>query len=203
MKFFNLISFVVVFLISAVSANAQSDYRIRPGDVLQIEVLEDPSLNRAITVLPNGQITFPFAGNISAGSRTVSQVQASLRQGLSSNFTSPPTVFVGVQPYQDPFASTQTATGPTIDVYFVGEVNNPGVVQVEKGTTLLQAVAVSGGVSRFAAIKRIQLRRTDPRTRVQRVTILNYKALANGAVTTDIELKDGDVILVPERRLFE
>ena len=33
--------------------------------------------------------------------------------------------------------------------------------------------------------------------------ILNYKALANGAVTADIELRDGDVILVPERRLFE
>ena len=38
---------------------------------------------------------------------------------------------------------------------------------------------------------------------VQRVTILNYKALADGAVTNDIELRDGDVILVPERRLFE
>ncbi len=203
MKFFNLISFVVVLLISAVTANAQGDYRIRPGDVLQIEVLEDPSLNRAVTVLPNGQITFPFVGTVRAGRQTVSQVQTSLRQGLSSNFTSPPTVFVGVQPFLDLNATTQTTTGPTIDVYFVGEVNNPGVIQVERGTTLLQAVAVSGGVSRFAAIKRIQLRRTDPRTRVQRVTILNYKALANGAVTTDIELKDGDVILVPERRLFE
>ena len=74
---------------------------------------------------------------------------------------------------------------------------------VTPGTTLLQAVAISGGVSRFAAVKRIQLRRTNPSTGVQNVTILNYKALANGAVTTDIELKDGDVILVPERRLFE
>ena len=89
-----------------------------------------------------------------------------------------------------------------MDVYFVGEINNPGVVQVERGTTLLQAVAISGGVSRFAAIKRIQLRRTGA-DGVQRVTILNYKALADGAVTTDIELKDGDVILVPTRRLFE
>ena len=59
-------------------------------------------------------------------------------------------------------------------------------------------VAISGGVSRFAAIKRIQLRRTGA-DGVQRVTILNYKALADGAVTTDIELKDGDVIEVDLR----
>ncbi|MEP4037555.1 SLBB domain-containing protein, partial [Pseudophaeobacter sp.] len=85
---------------------------------------------------------------------------------------------------------------------FVGEVNNSGIVQIKPGTTLLQAVAISGGVTRFAAIKRIQLRRTGT-DGVQRVTILNYKALANGAVTNDIALRDGDVILVPERRLFE
>lgn len=201
MKFAHLISLVMALLLSAVTAHAQNDYRIRPGDLLQIEVLEDPSLNRTVAVLPNGQISFPFAGTLRAGDRTIGQLQASLRNALSSNFAAPPTVFVGVQPFQD-LTTFSGLSGPTIDVFFIGEVNSPGRVEVESGTTLLQAVAVSGGVSRFAAIKRIQLRRTGA-DGVQRVTILNYKALANGAVTTDIELKDGDVILVPTRRLFE
>ena len=200
MKLVYLFSFIVTLLVSTISAQAQGDYRIRAGDVLQIEVLEDPSLNRAVAVLPGGQISFPFAGTIRAGGQTIGQVQATLRNALSPNFASPPTVFVGVQPFQDP--DDLALDGPTIDVYFVGEVNNPGRVQVETGTTLLQAVAISGGVSRFAAVKRIQLRRTGA-DGVQRVTFLNYRALADGAVTTDIELKDGDVILVPERRLFE
>lgn len=202
MKFIYLLSFVMALVVSAVSASAQSDYQIRSGDVLQIEVLEDPSLDRAVVVLPNGQISFPFAGTLRAGGRTIGQVQASLRDALASNFAAPPTVFVGVQPSRDEAAEAEARLGPTIDVYFVGEVNRPGLVQVKKGTTLLQAVAVSGGVSRFAAIKRIQLRRTGA-DGVQRVTFLNYKALADGAVTNDIELRDGDVILVPERRLFE
>ena len=202
MKFISVIFFVVSLMISAVSASAQSDYRIRPGDVLQVEVLEDASLNRAVVVLPNGQISFPFAGTLNAGGRTIGQVQANIRTALSPNFAAPPTVFVGVQPLRDDVAAAEARLGPTIDVYFVGEVNRPGLVQIKKGTTLLQAVAVSGGVSRFAAIKRIQLRRTGS-DGVQRVTFLNYKALADGAVTNDIELKDGDVILVPERRLFE
>jgi polysaccharide biosynthesis/export protein len=202
MKFAYLLSFVVALMFGAVSASAQSDYRIQSGDVLQIEVLEDPSLDRAVVVLPNGQISFPFAGTLRAGGRTIGQVQASLRDALSSNFAAPPTIFVGVQPVRDDAALAEARLGPTIDVYFVGEVNRPGIVQVRQGTTLLQAVAVSGGVSRFAAVKRIQLRRTGA-DGVQRVTFLNYKALADGAVATDIELKDGDVILVPERRLFE
>ncbi|MEM9500172.1 MAG: polysaccharide biosynthesis/export family protein [Pseudomonadota bacterium] len=201
MKLVYLFSFILTLMVSVVSAQAQGDYQIRSGDVLQIEVLEDPSLNRAVSVLPNGQFSFPFAGTLTAGGQTIGQVQAALRSALSPNFASPPTVFVGVQPFQDPTAAT-FLDGPTISVFFVGEVNVPGRVEVETGTTLLQAVAISGGVTRFAAVKRIQLRRTGA-DGVQRVTILNYRALADGAVTTDIELKDGDVILVPERRLFE
>jgi len=202
MKFLRFFSVVMVLMFCAISAQAQSDYTIRPGDVLQVEVLEDPSFNRAVIVLPNGQISFPFAGTLMAGGRTIGQVQAALRGALSSNFAAAPTVFVGVRPTSDEQAGQDVLLGPAIDVYFVGEVNRPGIVQVKEGTTLLQAVAVSGGVSRFAAIKRIQLRRTGS-DGVQRVTILNYKAIADGAVTNDIELRDGDVILVPERRLFE
>lgn len=202
MKLVYLFSFIMALMVSTATAYAQSDYRIRSGDVLQVEVLEDPSLNRAVVVLPNGQISFPFAGTLRAGGRTIGQVQANLRSALASNFAAPPTIFVGVQPVRNEEDELEARLGPTIDVYFVGEVNRPGLVQVKQGTSLLQAVAVGGGVSRFAAIKRIQLRRTGA-DGVQRVTILNYKALANGAITNDIELKDGDVILVPERRLFE
>ena len=201
MKLIRLFLAAIALTFCAFSASAQSDYTIRSGDVLQVEVLEDPSLNRAVTVLPSGQITFPFAGTVRVAGRSVGQVQNSIRDAISSNFAVPPTVFVGVQPRQDA-VSGSAIDGPSIDVYFVGQVNNPGLVAVKPGTTLLQAVAISGGVSRFAAIKRIQLRRTGS-DGVQRVTILNYKALADGAVTTDIELRDGDVILVPERRLFE
>lgn len=189
-------------LLLPLSAAAQSEYQVRAGDTLVIEVLEDATLNRSVVVLPDGFFSFPFAGSVRAGGRTVGQIQSDLASAITSNFVAPPNVFVAVQPAERlPVASS--SAGNTIDIYFLGEINNPGIQAVSPGTTLLQAVAISGGVSRFAAVKRIQLRRVDPATGVQNVTILDYKALANGAVTTDIELKDGDVILVPERRLFE
>ena len=192
-----------VFLILPLQSAAQDNYLIRPGDTLRIEVLEDPTLDRNVSILPDGRFSFPFAGTLTAAGQSVGQLQTSITNAIQSNFATRPTVFVSVQPtFRNDASNGGIAAGQAMDVYFVGEINNPGVVQVERGTTLLQAVAISGGVSRFAAIKRIQLRRTGA-DGVQRVTILNYKALADGAVTTDIELKDGDVILVPTRRLFE
>lgn len=195
----------LALILMAGTALAQSEYRLQPGDSLTIEVLEDATLNRAVLVLPDGRFNFPFAGSLQAAGRTVGEIEAAVASAIASNFASRPTVFVSARPLEralDPSDAT-LADSETIDIYFLGEVNNPGLVAVKPGTTLLQAMAIGGGVTRFAAIKRIQLRRTDQKTGVQDVVTLNYKALANGTASNVIELKDGDVILVPERRLFE
>lgn len=185
------------------TAFAQSEYKIRPGDTLVIEVLEDTSLNRSAVVLPDGRISFPFAGTIPVARRTVSQVQATIADSIAVNFANRPNVFVAVQPGQRVAPPPSVASPATIDVYFLGEVNTPGAKPLPPGTTLLQALAQTGGLTRFAADKRIQLRRTDPNVGKQIIIKINYRALANGAIMNDFMLADGDVILVPERRLFE
>lgn len=187
----------------ATAATAQSEYRVRSGDALVIEVLEDTSLNRSVVVLPDGRFSFPFAGSLKASGRTVGQIEASITSAIASNFAATPNVFVAVQPADRPRSSGGVAKTATIKVYFLGEVNGPGVKEVEPGTTFLQAMAQTGGMSKFAATKRIQLRRTE-RGGKQKVWTFNYKAIAQGAtLNSDPKLKDGDVILVPERRLFE
>lgn len=195
-----------LFVLSlAAPAWAQQDFRVRSGDVLRIEVLEDSSLNREVLVLPDGRFTFPFAGTIQAGGQTVRQIEAALTNRIASNFATEPNVFVSVQSLRQ---AEEAQVAPeelvTIDIYFIGEVASPGLREVEPGTTLLQALAQAGGFTNFAATKRIQLRRTDPRTGEQRVTRINYRAIADqGLPIRDPALADGDIILVPERRLFE
>ncbi len=193
--------FAVVSVIFATAAVAQSGYQIRPGDTLQVEVLEDPSLNRSVLVLPDGTISFPFAGSVRASGRTAGQVGDSITSGISSNFASEPNVFVTVQELRP--ATTSTGGRATIDVYMIGEIAAPGEKKLARGTTLIQALATTGGFTAFAAKKRILLRRTDANGK-QTVSRINYKAIADGtAVGQDIRLRDGDVIIVPERRLFE
>jgi polysaccharide export outer membrane protein len=179
------------------AALAQSaGYRIQPGDVLAITVLEDETLNRQTLVLPDGRISVPLAGSVNASGQSVEAVERAIADRLASNFAVRPSVFVSVVSVDE--------EEETFPIYVLGQVNSPGLVEVLPGTTLLQAVALSGGLDRFAATRRIQLRRTDSATGQERLYIFNYRAVERGgAITSMITLREGDVIVVPERRLFE
>ena len=84
---------------------------------------------------------------------------------------------------------------PAVPDLRVGQVGNPGMIEVDPGTTLLQAIAVAGGLDRFAAAKRIQLRRTDPATHRERLFLFNYRAVEGGGpIESMITLREGDVI---------
>ncbi len=193
-----LLSVLSLFIFGSF-AMAQSSYQIRPGDVLRIEVLEDESLNRDAVVLPDGTVSMPLVGSIPASGQTVEGIRSRIASGLAPNFASEPTVFVAVSS----LAERTTADTPTIHIFVMGEVTTPGKTEVERGTSLLQFLAQAGGFTRFAATKRIQLRRTDSKTGQQRVYVFNYRAVELGQAASSVTLRDGDVIVVPERRLFE
>lgn len=183
------------------AASAQGDYRVQEGDTLQLEVLEDSSLNRSLLVLPDGRITVPFVGPVRASGRTLSQIQANVRAGLTPSFAEAPTVFISLRALNVP-RPEEEEDPVTIAVYVVGEVEEPGKREIEPGTTLLQFFAEMGGFSRFAATKRIQLRTSRSGREV--VYALNYDEIERGSrVGTGTVLVDGDVIVVPQRRLFE
>lgn len=184
-------------------ALAQDNYKIKPGDVVRVEVLEDSSLNRDVIVLPDGRISFPLAGTVKAGGRSVEQVRGEVIEKLAPNFATEPTVFVSVTQLGTPVASGTTASKSTETIYFLGEVANPGAFEIESGTTMLQALASVGGFSKFAATKRIQLRRKDKSNKEQVYTV-NYKAILQGKSSIGMTIMEsGDVIIVPQRRLFE
>jgi polysaccharide export outer membrane protein len=171
------------------------DYRLQQGDTVQIEVLEDATLNRAVIVLPDGQISVPLVGSVRAAGRTLEQVQADLAERLAPSFAGPPTVFVTL--------TSLAREEPTIDIFIVGAANTPGRVEVPPGSTLLQAIAAAGGLSPFAATKRMQLRRVD-KAGNEKIFKIDYDAIERGASNVGAtRLTDGDVIVVPQRRLFE
>lgn len=193
---------LILALLAALSASvaaAQSRYAISRGDVLQVEVLEDSSLNRSVLVLPDGTISFPFVGSIPAAGRSIEQVRAALTAGIASNFAAPPNVYVSVGQLAERPARTQ-AEEPVIDIFTMGEIAKPGRFELPPGTTLLQALASAGGFTKFAAVKRVELRRTDPNSGTEQVYLFNYRG---GGIPGSTVLREGDVIVVPERRLFE
>lgn len=201
-----MIRFLTALLLTAGLAGsvaAQSNYRIQPGDTLQIEVLEDPNLNRSVLVLPDGSISFPLAGTAKAGGRSVDAVARTLASKMASSFAVEPTVLVSVGAL-GPRRSRVKAEPDLMNVYILGEANEPGRKEVLPGTTLLQFLAEAGGLSRFAAEKRIQLRRVDPKSGRETVYPFNFRTMGgSGSISGTTALAPGDVIVVPERRLFE
>lgn len=193
------IAALIVLLMATISASAQSTYKIQSGDTLQLEVLEDANLNRGMLVLPDGTVSVPLVGSVPAAGRTLAEVRSAVTAGLAPSFASGPTVFLSVGQ-----VSKAPATGGTrtITVYIMGEINQPGKLSVRRGTTLLQALAESGGMTKFASTKRLQLHRTDARGNQASYTF-NYNTITSGAQKTAIVLQSGDVITVPPRRLFE
>lgn len=190
-----LLALLTLVLAAPMALAQAAGYRIQPGDVLSVTVLEDETLNRQALVLPDGRISVPLAGTIRASNQTVESVEKTIADRLASNFAVRPNVFVSV--------TTVNEDGLTFPIYVLGRVSEPGLREVETGTNLLQAVALAGGFDRFAATKRIQLRRRGADGQEQ-IFVFNYKAVERGAaIESMITMREGDVILVPERRLFE
>ncbi len=183
---------------AASPADAQG-YQIRAGDVLRIEVLEDASLNRTVLVAPDGRISVPSAGSLRAAGNTVEGVQRTLTTRLEGNFAAAPNVYVSIERLAE--RAPRLPRGPvepeTISVYVMGEATRPGKIEVEPGTSVLQMFAEMGGFTKFAATKRIQLRQGDT------IRKLSYPNIEAGGPAGRITLRDGDVIVVPQRRLFE
>lgn len=189
----------VSLLLSQAAMAADDVYKIQPGDTLEVTVLEDPNLNRQVLVRPDGRISLPIAGTVKAEGLSPEGVQSVIRRKLSGDFEILPTVTVSLVG-----TAEETAKDEDIStVYVLGEARQPGRFAFKKDETLnvLQALALAGGLDRFAAPKRIQVRRVTEDGEV--VIPFDFEALEDGGTGGGMEILDGDVIFIPERGLFE
>lgn len=163
-------------------APLDEEYRLGPGDKLRIEVYKDPQLSQAAQIRPDGKITLPLLGDLEASGRTPLELRDSIARQLKEYMTNPVVTVIVVE-----------ATGAT--AYVMGEVNHPGAVTLQGGQlTVLQALAIAGGLKDFANTKNIRILRRSP-VGVQTITF-NYKDAIRGAVP--VYLRAGDTVVVPD-----
>ncbi len=198
---------IAAFLAISVFAQSSDFYRLVPGDVVEVTVLEDPDLGRQLLVRPDGRVTMPLAGTVMAEGRSPEQVQGTIRARLAKNFVEPPTVTVAVVSVREDAPTAEELEEVVLnDIYILGEVAQPGRFEYrnDEPVTVLQALTLAGGVGPFAAVKRIQIREVVDG--VETVRLFNYEAIEDGASVTaaDFEpLSDGAILIVPERGFLE
>ncbi len=162
---------------------ATEAYVIGAGDVLQVFVWKEPDLTRDVTVRLDGRITLPLLGDVVAAGRTPSDLSAELGRQLA-RFVDAPMVTLGV------------AQATSARVYVLGQVAQPGTFPLTGRTTVLQALALAGGLREFVKPERILVIREEPGLRAP--LVVNYKRLEGGSdITQNLVLKPGDTILVP------
>lgn len=111
-----------------------SDYRIGAQDLLAISVFGVQELNKDVRVNSNGQISLPLIGGVMAGGRTIPELEAELAKKYSDGYLQRPQVTVFVKEF--------TSQRVTLE----GAVAKPGIYPITGKTTLLQAIAVAGGI---------------------------------------------------------
>jgi polysaccharide biosynthesis/export protein len=190
-----VLALILYFCAAATTVLAQSE-PLQPGDTLQISVWQDPKLNRNVVVGPDGMIAFPLAGHIKAEGITPQSLESLLRSRLKKNYTGQLDVTVSLAAVNPTEAA---ASKPR--VYISGEILRPGPLLLKPPINIAQAIALAGGVSPFAAAKRIQIHRTI--NGVETVLVFDYKAFQAGEPGENFMLRNGDVIIVPERGLLE
>src|SRR5438045_6926313 len=159
---------------------------IKPGDSLSISVLQDPKLDRQVTVDPSGQIAFPLAGHIRASGLTPQAIENILKSKLASNYR---------DENLDVTVALLTAARPEAPeedlkpkVFVTGEVVRPGSYVVRQRTTLMQEISLAGGTGPFAAKSRIQVRRRDGMG--EQIYMFIYRAYEDGN-----DVKSNDILL--------
>lgn len=111
-----------------------TDYRVGPQDLLAISVFGVQELSKEVRVNSNGQISLPLIGAVMAGGRTIPELEAELARKYSDGYLQKPQVSVFVKEF--------TSQRVTLE----GAVAKPGIYPITGKTTLLQAIALAGGV---------------------------------------------------------
>ncbi|HTY51389.1 MAG TPA: polysaccharide biosynthesis/export family protein [Steroidobacteraceae bacterium] len=163
--------------------HVDAGYAVQAGDILTVTVWKEADLTGDVLVRPDGALSLPLAGDIQAAGRTVDDIRQEITDRLK-RYIPDPVVTV----------SAKAVLGNYI--YVVGKVLKPGEFPIVRAVDVMQALALAGGMTPFAAQNDIVVLRRD--NGVQRALHFRYSAVARGKnLGQNILLRSGDTVVVP------
>jgi len=169
---------------AAAAAPVAPDYVIGPDDVLSILFWRDKDLSAPeVTVRPDGKVTLPLLNDVQASGRTPEELGDAIREAARK--------FV-----EDPNPTVIVKEIKSRRVFITGRIEKPGPYPLNGKTTILQLIAMAGGLREFVDGKDISLMRSEKDR--QSVFAFNYQDVVKKRyLHQNIELKPGDVVVVP------
>lgn len=160
-----------------------SGYVIGPEDVLDVLFWRDKDMSAEVAVRPDGRITLPLINEVQAAGLTPEQLRDQLMTAAAKYVV-------------DPNVSVVVKAINSRKVFITGSVSKPGAYSLTAPTTVMQLIALAGGLQEFADAKHIIVMRTENGRPV--ALQFNYKdVLSRKNLKQNIELKPGDTVVVP------
>lgn len=170
------------------SAVLPAEFLIGPEDVLVVTVWRNQELSKEVTVGPDGKISLPLLGDITAAGLTAQALSKVVSDKLV-DFMSTPTVSVQVKEIN------------SYHIFAVGEVNRPGKIVLKSFTSVLQGISYAGGFTLFASRNNVHVLRNikngQGETKQVMIPVPYQDIVAGKNLESNIILKAGDVIVVP------
>ncbi len=164
------------------------NYILGPGDKLMIDVTGNSVVSWPLTVNPDGSILIPAIGKLFVGGKTIENATEAIKDKLRANRYA---VGAGTN------VSVTLTNIRSIRITVMGEVRNPGDKVVSSLTTVFNALYESGGITKNGTYRGVKVIRNNEQ--VAQIDMYDY--LLRGDMSSNIALKDGDIIQVPEYRV--
>jgi polysaccharide export outer membrane protein len=160
-----------------------ADYRIGPEDLLQISVWKNDVMSRTVPVRPDGKISLPLLNDVEAAGHTPMELRDLLVEKLAEYMPSPEVSVIILEPR-------------SFKVSVLGEVPKPGRYELKSQATVLDVLALAGGLNQFASRRGIVILRPNGQANLR--LPFNYnKAISAGGEKENFLVRPGDVIVVP------
>lgn len=167
----------------------QTEYRLGPGDTLQVFVWNHPELTVTVPVRPDGMISTPLIAGVPAEGKTATQLAKDLEAALAE-YVRNPTVSVMVTSFVGAYAD---------QIRVVGQAAEPRSLPYRANMTLLDVMIAVGGLAEFAAGNRAVLVREEG-GKMTRTNVRLRDLLDKGDISANLPMRPGDVLIIPESR---
>jgi len=162
-----------------------SEYILGFGDELEISIFRHDDMTKKVRILPDGKIHYPLVGEIKAEGLSANQLRDKLREGL-------------LKYYVDPQVSVIVTSIGSQKIFVLGEVNKPGVFQLDRPKTVIEAISEAEDFTHDAKARNVLLIRGGPSNPNPSYSVLDLeKTFKERDMTQNVSLRQGDIIYVP------
>lgn len=162
------------------------DYRIGPGDSVNIIVWRNPEVSMSVPVRPDGKITTPLVDDLPALGKSPTTLARDIEKALAK-YIRDPVVTVVVTNFVGPSSE---------QIRVIGEATKPQILAYRQNMTILDVMIAVGGLTEFADGNHATISRAAEGGKSYSVRLQDL--VKRGDISANVDMRPGDIVVIPQ-----